>query len=84
MQTKLYNRDKEIWTIVNEVMANKRLGKTVKSLNTLIIRDNSLISLNSSSALSSSDLGTENGKIYVPDCLEVLKQSAFCRKQKSE
>ena len=25
-----------------------------------------------------------NGKIYVPDCLEVLKQSAFCRKQKSE
>ena len=25
-----------------------------------------------------------NGKIYVPDCLEILKQSAFCRKQKSE
>ena len=25
-----------------------------------------------------------NGKIYVTDCLEVLKQSAFCRKQKSE
>ena len=25
-----------------------------------------------------------NGKIYIPDCLEVLKQSAFCRKQKSE
>ena len=24
------------------------------------------------------------GKIFVPDCLEVLKQSAFCRKQKVE
>lgn len=45
------------------------LGKTVKSLNTLIIRDNSLISLSSSSAFNSSDLGTENGKIYVPSAL---------------
>jgi hypothetical protein len=45
------------------------LGRTVKSLNTLIIRDNSLISLSSSSAFNSSDLGTENGRIYVPSAL---------------
>jgi hypothetical protein len=45
------------------------LGRTVRSLNTLIIRDNSLISLSSSSAFNSSDLGTENGRIYVPSAL---------------